>query len=72
MITATLAINPTEARWKSAMAKVLNLFGVLASLVLITSISFEALTNAAFTGDTVYTRIQLGVCLYFCWTFSCC
>lgn len=65
MITATLAINPTEARWKSAMAKVLNLFGVLASLVLITSISFEALTNAAFTGDTIYTRIQLGVCLYF-------
>lgn len=47
------------------MTKVLNLLGVLASLVLIVSISFEALTNATFSGDTVYTRIQLGVCLYF-------
>ncbi|WP_254046965.1 potassium channel family protein [Pusillimonas sp. T2] len=58
-------MNVTEPRWKTVMTKVLNLLGVAASLVLITSISFEALTNATFSGETIYTRIQLGVCLYF-------
>ncbi|MCH4273128.1 MAG: potassium channel family protein [Kerstersia gyiorum] len=58
-------MNNTESRWKFLMARTLNLLGVLASLVLIVSISFEAFSNSAFTGDTIYTKIQLGVCLYF-------
>lgn len=64
MSTTPATVLP-DSRWKRIMAKTLNILGVLASLVLIISISFEALTHAAFTDDTVYTRIQLGVCLYF-------
>lgn len=58
-------MNNTESHWKYLLAKTLNLLGVLASLVLIVSFSFEAFSNSAFTRDTVYAKIQLGVCIYF-------
>lgn len=58
-------MNNTASRWQYITARMLNLLGVVASLVLIVSISFEAFSNAAFSGNTIYTKIQLGVCLYF-------
>ena len=51
--------------WKTAVAKLLNLLGIVAALALITSLSFEAFSNAPLTGDSIYTRIQLAVCVYF-------
>jgi voltage-gated potassium channel len=54
-----------ETTWKYKTIQLLNLFGVLASVLLIVSISVEAFSNAAFTGDSVYNQIQFGVCIYF-------
>lgn len=39
--------------------------GVLASLVLIVSISLEAFAGQVFVADSVYARVQLWVCVYF-------
>ena len=38
--------------WKYKTIQLLNIFGVLASVLLIASISIEAFSNAAFVGDS--------------------
>ncbi len=56
--------NP-NASWRHTLVRLLNLLGVVAALLLIASISFEAFSNTAFSGDAVYDQIQFGVCVYF-------
>lgn len=46
---------------KTIVARALSLFGVLAALVLITSISIKAFTDTPFTGNTLYADIFLAV-----------
>src|SRR5690554_3400982 len=60
----------TESHWKVSLVRALNLLGVLASLVLIGSISFQAFTGTPFSVDNIYNKIQLGVCIYFLLDFS--
>lgn len=43
----------------------LNVLSVIASIILITSISLEAFGDNPFAGRTAYIKIQLFVCLYF-------
>ncbi|MGU3576511.1 ion channel [Brucellaceae bacterium C25G] len=44
---------------------VLNVLAVIASVILIVSISLEALGDFPFTARTVYSDIQLFICVYF-------
>lgn len=62
---ASVPKDAPNADWHVGVAKVLNVFGVVASLVLIGSISLEAFTDQVFTEGSVYARIQLWVCVYF-------
>lgn len=60
-----MAASAADNAWRVDVARILNAFGVLASLVLIASISLEAFSGEVFAQESVYARIQLGVCLYF-------
>lgn len=54
-----------ESHWRVEVARVLNFFAALGSLVLIASISLEAFSGQVFTQDSVYAQVQLWICLYF-------
>lgn len=51
--------------WRQRFCQLLNVCAVIATLVLIVSISIEAFTGQVFTDDSIFTRIQLWVCVYF-------
>ena len=59
------ALSSVKHHWRFVCLRTLNVLGVLATLVLISSISIEAFTGQVFANDSIFTRIQLWVCLYF-------
>ncbi|WP_374828684.1 potassium channel family protein [Paenochrobactrum pullorum] len=48
---------------------ILNVFAVIASTILIVSLSLEAFGDNPFMGKTIYSEIQLFVCLYYIFDF---
>ena len=56
---------PGDSPWRVHVARVLNLLGVIAALVLIVSISLEAFSGQVFLEGSIYARVQLWVCVYF-------
>lgn len=63
--TMNSTTNNDPHRWKTLTSQILYVMGVLASLVLIASISIEAFSSNPFHNDTIYTRIQFWICIYF-------
>lgn len=55
-------LNPAHA---SKIKSILNAFAVIASIILIVSISLESFDENPFMGVSFYSKIQLFICLYF-------
>lgn len=54
-----------RASWTARLNRLSNLLGILASLILIASISAEAFSSQSFQEERLYRQIQLWVCVYF-------
>ena len=57
-----IRIKPAHAL---KIRSILNVFAVIASIILISTISLEAFGDNPFTQPSTYSRIQLYICLYF-------